>query len=93
MKDERGGPVENPDGITHGEYAFLIAWVVCLVFLYAAGGFFAAELLKHYAAESARMRQSKIESPSVDSNAEGAGLGPRPGRSRSTYLWEEALTA
>ena len=74
MRGERGDPAENPDAITPGEYTFLIVWVACLVFLYVAGGFFAVEMLRHYATESARSRQAKIESPSVDLNAEGADL-------------------
>jgi hypothetical protein len=69
MKEERQAPAEGRDTISPAGYRFVVIWVAGLLILYAAGGYFGARQLHSDAAETAKARQARIESPSGGLNA------------------------
>ena len=50
-------------------YRFVVAWAVCLLLLYVVGAFAGTARLRGYAAESARIRQARLASPTLNLNA------------------------
>jgi hypothetical protein len=75
MEEERPALKERKNEITPGGYRFVVFWAAGLLFLYALGGFFGAKRLRSYAAETARIRQAKIESLITDTSAPLPGAG------------------
>jgi hypothetical protein len=75
MADERPDLIDHQNEITRGGYRFVAFWAAGLLLLYALGGYAGAGLLRAYSAETAKLRQARIESLATDTSAPPLGTG------------------
>ncbi len=73
LAEEQPVQSEPQNEITPGGYRFVVVWAAGLLLLYALGGYFGVRVLRGYAAETARIRQSTIERLTADDNAPAPG--------------------
>jgi hypothetical protein len=75
MAEEQLNISDRPNEISPQGHRFVILWAAGLLLLYALGGYFGANLLRGYAAETARVRQANIEAltTGADSPTPAAG--------------------
>jgi len=74
MDEERTDLTERRNTITPGGYQFIIIWAICLLILYVVGASFGVAKLRGYAAESAKTREARIASPTMDLKAKAPDL-------------------
>lgn len=68
MDEDRQAVTERRNTITPAGYRFVMVWAACLLLLYVLGAYFGAKHLRRYAAETERVRQTRVESLIADSS-------------------------
>lgn len=81
MGEEREDLTGGRNAITPGGHRFVMIWAVCLLLLYVAGAFFGAAKLRGYSAESAKIREARMKSLTLELNAKAPVL-PFPSGAR-----------
>jgi len=74
MDEERTDLTESRNTITPGGQRFVVIWAICLLLLYVVGLSFGAAKLRGYAAESAKIREARIASLTMEQNAKAPDL-------------------
>ncbi len=74
MDEERTDLTESQNTVTPGGQRFVVIWAVCLLLMYVVGASFGVAKLRGYAAESAKTREARIASPTMELNAKAPDL-------------------
>jgi len=65
--------------VTRVGYLFMVLWASGILLLYAVGGYFGVRQLLGYKAETEKIRQARIESPTTDFSARAPDIRTAPG--------------
>ncbi len=85
MEEKREVLTDIRNTVTPEDKRFVMIWAVCLLLLYLAGAVVGAAKLRSYAAESVKIRQTRIESPTIELGA-GAPDLTVPSRARQVEV-------
>ncbi len=80
MTDEGIPPGDKKTVISRAGYLFVALWTLSILLLYVLAGYFGARRLQGYKAETANLRQAKIEAASTDLEAPAPEVRIVPGR-------------
>lgn len=92
MDEERTDLTKSQNTITPGGQRFVVIWAICLLLLYVVGASFGVAKLRGYAAESARTREARIASPTMELNAKAPDLKSQSGAKSVDVLVGAAST-